>query len=191
MKAHVARLTPFLALLASACGASDDEPTLNHYGDEVSEAVDAVEAALSLHHEAVLAETDLERMLDMEEEHMTDMAMPMGSMQDAQDSMERCGEHMTMAEHAGSVANYHDARTAMTEAMAETDTEMAHHMQAMHEAVDVDAALAQEHQHQAIMDQLLDRMRMHDGALADAMQAMEDEGMSMMCPMNSHMHRQH
>ena len=191
MTAHRARLIPVVALLASACGAGEDEPTLNHYGDEVSESIAAIEASLSSHHEQVLNETDLQRMLDLEDEHMTGMAMPMGHMQDAQDSMEGCGEHMTMADHAGSVANFHDARAAMTEVMADTDTEMAHHMQAMHDAADVDAALAQEHQHQATMDQVLGRMRMHDGALADAMQAMADAGMSMMCPMSSHMHWHH
>lgn len=191
MKAHRAHLVPIVALLASACGASDHEPTLNHYGDEVTESVDAIQAALSSHHDAVLGETDLQRLLDMEGKHMEDMAMPMGRMQDAEDSMARCGEHMTMAGHADTVAQLHGARAAMAQVMDEASTEIARHMQAMHDAADVDTALAEEHEHQTTMGQALDQMRLHDGALASAMQAMEDAGISMMCPMSSHMHRQH
>jgi hypothetical protein len=191
MKAHRTRLVTFVALLAAACGASDHEPTLNHYGDEMNESVDAIQAALSSHHDAVLGETDLQRLLEMETKHMDDMDMPMGRMQDAEDSMARCGEHMTMAGHTDSVAQLHEARAAMAQVMDEAGTEMARHIQAMHDAADVDTALAEEHGHQTTMGQALDQMRMHDGALAGAMQAMEDAGISMMCPMSSHMHRQH
>jgi hypothetical protein len=191
MKAHRTALAIVAVLLTSACGASDDEPTLNHYGDEMTESVDAIGAALSSHHEQVLAETDLQRLRDMEGKHMDDMDMPLGDMQDAQDSMEGCGEHMTMAGHADSVAQLHEARSAMATVMGEASAETARHMQAMHDAADLDAALAEEHGHQSAMGPILERMRMHDGSLAHAMQAMEEAGISMMCPMSSHMHRQH
>jgi hypothetical protein len=38
------------------------------------------------------------------------------------------------------------------------------------------------------MAPLVDAMRTHDKDLAQSMQAMEDDGISMMCPMDSHMH---
>lgn len=192
MKATRTLLVPFVALLASACGGGDDEPTLNHYGAEITESVDAVQAALLSHHEEVLAETDLGRIHDMEAKHMNAMDMSMGRIQDAEDSMALCGDHMMgMAGHmSAAVDNLHAARGAMAGAMDDASAEMKRHSRAMKDASDVDTALAEEHQHQTAMAHVMDSMRMHDQDLGDAMQAMEDDGMSMMCPMNSHMHRQ-
>ena len=79
----------------------------------------------------------------------------------------------------------------MATVMGEASAETARHMQSMHDAADLDAALAEEHGHQGAMGQILERMRMHDGALTGAMHAMEEAGISMMCPVSSHMHRQH
>lgn len=192
MEANRIRLLPFVALLASACGGGDDAPTLNHYGDEITESVDAAEATLLSHHEEVLAETDLDRIHDMEAKHMNAMDMSMARMQDAEDSMALCGDHMMgMAGHmSAAVDNLHAARGAMTDTMEDASAEMERHSRAMKNASDLDTAAAEEHQHQAAMAHVMDSMRMHDEDLDDAMQAMEDDGMSMMCPMNSHMHRQ-
>ena len=191
MKAYQTRFVPLIALLASACGGANDEPTLNHYGDETTESVDAVQASLSSHHAEVLGETDLGRMRSMEQRHKDDMGMHMGRMLDAQDSMELCGQHMSAAGHTDAVKPLHEAQGAMGEAIDDASAEVERHLLAMEDAPDVATALTDEHQHQTAMDQLLDRMRTHDEHLAHAMQAMQDDGISMMCPMNSHMHRQH
>lgn len=191
MQAYRIRLAPCIAFFASACGASEAGPTLNHYGGEVTDSVAAVGVALSAHHEEVLVETGLERMRDIEHRHMDDMGMHMGRMLDAQDSMDLCGEHMGTAGHRAPVQPLRDARSAMGEAIDDASAEMERHQQAMDAVADVDTAFAEEHGHQAEMNRILERMRQHDGEISHAMQAMEDDGMSMMCPMDSHMHRQH
>ena len=188
MKCDRARLVPFVALLASACGAGDGDSTLNHYGAEMSESVVGVEASLSSHQDKVLAETDLESLRGMEREHMDDMGMHMGRMQAALDSMKLCGSHMSMTRDSEAVDQLHAAQGAMADAMGSAFAESERHLRAMQGAPDLDAARAEEGHHQVAMDELLGGMRMHDESLGSAMQMMADDGMSMMCPMSSHMH---
>ena len=185
---------PCFALAATACAASDEDPTLNHYGSEMTESVEVLAEELSAHYEQILAETDLGRIQRMEATHMEDMDMDMGRMRDARDSMAACNEHMSnmgnmSQDHARQAL--HDAQGAMGEVMSEVTGEMERHMNVMDAASTIDSALAEEHQHETAMDGIVGRMRMHDDELGVAMQAMEDEGMSMMCSMTSHMHRQH
>jgi hypothetical protein len=185
------RFVPFVVCLAAACGAGDGDPSLMHYGDEMTESIDGLQASLSAHHEAVLELTDLGRMRDVEMAHMGEMSMRMGRAHDARESLEQCAAHMSMGGRGDRLQPLQAAQHAMGQATADASAEMEAHMQAMLQARDIDAATAEEHRHRDEMNGLLDRMWMHDGDLAHAMQAMEDRGMSMMCPMGSHMHRRH
>jgi hypothetical protein len=67
-------------------------------------------------------------------------------------------------------------------------TETQRHFRAMHDADDVESALAEEQQHQSTMKQMLEGMHTYDQELESAMQEMQDAQMSMMCPSSSHMH---
>ena len=189
MSTHRACVVPALALFAAACAAGDDEPTLNHYADEMAESLEAVQAEVSAHHQQILVQTDVRRVHAMEQQYMDDIAMHVGRMDDAQASMRLCGEHMDMSGETDSLQVLHRARTAVADAIELASNETDHHLQAMQGAPDVRSALNEEHRHQAEMEPLLDRMRMHDEEITWAMQAMEDEGFSMMCQMASHMHR--
>lgn len=181
-------LVSWIALVASACGAGDDGSNLSHYGDEMTESVDAVQAALSSHHEQVLAQTDLERVRGVERTHTEEMDMRMNRMQDAEDSMAFCGQHMNTVQ-GEAVGRFRGAREGMVEAMDDASTEMARHLEATQAAPDIDTAFAEERQHRTAMVQILGRLQGNDQDIASAMQAMRDDGMSMMCPMASHMHR--
>ena len=183
------RCFPALALLGLACGSGAGGSSLTHYGDELSESVAAVRASLSEHHEAVLGETDLQQIRDLERQHMDTMTMRIGRMQDAQDSMMRCSERMGTLGHMGALRSLDDAQGAMAQVMQGATDAMQRHLDAMEAAADVDTALAEERHHQSETDTLVDSMEHHDDELAHAMQTMQDDGMSMMCPMGSHMHR--
>ena len=168
------------------------DPTLTHYGDEISESVDALEQSVAGHREAVLGEMSLMRMGSMERAHMDDVATHMAGMQDAQDSIESCGDHMAgsrHAEHMDDVQALHDARGAMADVMQDVENASEHHMKVMLAAPDLEAALAEERRHQAEMEDLMGMMSTHEQSMGRAMHAMADDGFSMTCPMSSHMHR--
>jgi hypothetical protein len=164
---------------------------LNHYGDEMTESVDAVQSSLSSHHEDALAQTDLTGLRSMERSHMDDVAMRMGRMLDAEHSMEVCAEHMSADSDGEGLQRLHQAHEAMAVAIDDASSEVEHHFQAMLDAGDLNAAMAEEHRHQAEMESIVAGMHRHDEDLGAAMHAMRDEGMSMMCPMDSHMHHRH
>lgn len=185
----LARCLPVLALLQAACGAVHDQPSLGHYGDEMTESVDVVRASLSAHSEQVLGATKLSAVIELERRHMDDMDLGMARMSGARNSMERCGDHMrTRAGYADALRPVDDARDAMGAAMQDMIDELDRHLGAMEAAADLEAALSEERQHRTHADLLLGRMRQHEGELFEGMQAMQDDGFSMMCPIGSHMH---
>jgi hypothetical protein len=60
----------------------------------------------------------------------------------------------------------------------------------MLDAKDVEQAIAEEHRHRDSMNVIMGRMTTNNEDLGHAMDAMQDAGLSMMCSMHSHMHRQ-
>jgi hypothetical protein len=187
MASNQARLAALIVLFAAACGGSD-APTLNHYANEATQSVDAAQAALSTHHDQVLAQTDVGQIRDLERTHNGDMAMWMGQLQDAMDSMMQCGDHLSSGGHPDRLQSLRDAGAAMDESIDGATAEIKRHFQAMSDAADVDAAWTEERQHQTSMTQIMDHMRTNDEDTAHAMRAMQDAGMSMMCSMATHMH---
>jgi seryl-tRNA synthetase len=192
MKSCRSKFRLSVLLLASACGAEGMDPSLTHYGDEVAESVDAVEESLASHHEVVLGESDLLRIGARERAHMDDVAMRMARMQDAQKSIESCSGRLGgagHAEHADDIEALNDVRRAMEEAMQDVSEAFENHKLVMLDAPDLEAARVEERRHQAEMQGLVDSMSIRERSMRSAMQAMADDGFSMMCPMSSHMHR--
>lgn len=185
MQPHRPLLAVCSAVLALACSHDDRNPPLNHYADELTTAITDAEDALEAHHEEVLGAGDLEKVHKLEESHMEMMNMRMGMMMDAQDSMERCEQMM----NHGNAAPLTSAQTNMGTTIEALEAEAHRHMQAMDAAADLDAALTEEHRHATAMESIVGTLHAHHGEIDDAMQAMEDDGMSMMCSMQSHMHR--
>jgi hypothetical protein len=176
-----------IALFTAACGGSDD-PTLNHYANEATQSIDSAQAALSAHHDQVLAQSDVGRIHDLERTHKGNMVMWMGEMQDAMDSMMQCSDHLSSDGHPDRLQSLGDAGAAMDESIDGATAEIKRHFQAMSDAADLDAAWAEERQHQTSMTQIMDHMRTNDEDTAHAMRAMQDAGMSVMCSMATHMH---
>jgi hypothetical protein len=173
-----------LTFLISACGNGSSEPTLNHYQDEMSQSTDALQTSLDSHRKAVLAETDLGRIRAMEQDHMDAMGMDTNSMLGANDGIGLCSQHM----NGDAVRSLRSAQGMMGETIDGMATETQRHFRAMHDADDVESALAEEQQHQSTMKQMLEGMHTYDQELESAMQEMQDDQMSMMCPSSSHMH---
>ena len=177
--------------LIAACGSSDMSSSLNHYSAEIGDSIEGVQAALTAHQKEVLAESDLTRIQAMEQKHTRDMTSRMGMMQDAEDSMNGCGSHMSGMGHmmdTQDTQSLKDAMAHMGQNMEDTTAELGRHSRAMHDAADVDAAHAEEQQHGTAMQHMMDGMRSDHGEITDAMHSMAQHGMSMMCPMSSHMH---
>lgn len=173
-----------LAILIGACGNAGGDPSLNHYADEMSESVEDLQASLSSHGAGVAAQTTLDRIRDLEQKHMNAMETDMDRMLNANDSIGSCAEHMS----AEGTRSLRSAQGAMGESAHGASAETEYHFRAMQDAADVDAAQAEEQRHQSAMRKMLDGMHARDQEVMDAMQGMKDAGMSMMCPMSSHMH---
>ena len=188
MSTQRVRLSWLLTLLASACAAAHDEPTLNDYADQMAESLEAIQASSPAHHRQILAQTDLQRVRELENAYLDDIAMRVGRMRDAQDSMQLCA-HMAMSEPTESLQLFHRARSAMASSLELASNETDRHWQAMQSAGNLRAVVAEEHRNLADMEPLLERMRTDGEELGRAMGAIQDEGFSMMCPMASRIHR--
>ena len=189
MRPHRTALLALLPLFIGACVGDSDSASLTHYGDELNDSVQDALALQTTHHKAVLAESNLGRMHDLEQTYTDEMGVRMGRAGDAQQSMELCGDHMGMA-GAGTTQRFHQARTAMGESIDEASAELSRHAAAMKDLVAIDDGRVEERRHQQAMDAIMGRMPMRDDDLMNAMNAMADSGMSMMCSMHSHVHHQ-
>ena len=187
---HSHRLHLTLVLMLAGCTHELQDPTLMHYGEELEEGVVDVREALAAHSDAVLGESDLRRVRELERLHHDDMALHMGHMRDADDSMELCGMH----QHGGIAEGFgdlDDARAAMADALDEIDSELLHHGEAMAGSSTLATALDEERRHAAAAQGLADSMSEREDEVNDAVRAMQVKGISMMCPMSSHVHERY
>ena len=172
-----------------ACG-EDDQPTLRHYSDEIGAATNALEAAVESHYETIRRVTDIEEMHELEQHHIQDALGFMGAMQDAQYGLQTCSRHMRIGMHSGRLAALEDPRQAMHQAMNDMEGELQHHADAIRVEEDIDAGRAEEQRHHGAILDLLGEIAGHNHDMLGVMGMMEREGDSMMCSMDTHMHRQ-
>lgn len=175
---------------AVACGSSDDDgdSTLNHYNNEIAEAATALEQSTSAHSQLILEQQDLQRMHQIEQQYTEDMTVGIGHMWDACDSMQTCGAFIGMQGPSQPGPRFDSARTAMSEDIDDVSAELDRHWTAMQGTASVDAAWAEEEQHQLTMNGFMDHMWMSEDMLGIALEEMMEQGFSMICPMTTHMH---
>ncbi|MDD9945226.1 MAG: hypothetical protein OXU20_29555 [Myxococcales bacterium] len=172
-----------------ACG-EDDPPTLQHYSDEIGAATNALEAAVESHYETIREVTDIEEMHELEQHHIQDALGFMGAMQDAQYGLQTCSRHMRIGMHSGRLAALEDPRQAMHQAMNDMEVELQHHADVIRVEEDIDTGRAEEERHHDAILDLLGVVAGHHQNMLAVMGTMEREGDSMMCSMDTHMHRQ-
>lgn len=176
-----------LPLLAWGCG-SDDETSLRHYGDEITVAAGALEVSVEDHYAAMHNATGIDEMHDLEAHHSQEALSFMGSMLDADYSLQTCGRHMRISMHAPLLAELDGPRQAMHASMNAMEAEVEHHADAIWDLQDVGAVADEEDRHHTAMLDLLDQFSVHSDDMLAAMDSMEREGVSMMCSMDTHMH---